>query len=47
MELNFIPIGIIHTPYKEDAPYRDYENKEGEFYVELNKEFTEGLHLLY
>lgn len=46
MEIKFTPIGIIHTPYKEDAPYNNYEDKEGVFYIEVEKEYTEGLHLL-
>ncbi len=46
MEIRLSPIGIIHTPYEEDAPYTNYENKEGEFFIELNKEYTEGLFLL-
>lgn len=44
--INIIPIGIIHTPYKDDAPKTEYENAEGEFYVELNEEYKEGLYLL-
>ena len=46
MEIKLASIGTIHTPYKDDAPYTDYEDKEGEFYIELNVEFTEGLYLL-
>lgn len=46
MEVILNPIGTIHTPYKDDAPYIDYEDKSGEFYLELDKEYTEGLHLL-
>lgn len=46
MEIKFTPIGVIHTPYQDDAPYTGYEDKEGEFYVELNIEFKEGLFLL-
>ena len=44
--INFFPIGIIHTPFKDDAPFTDFENAEGEFYVELNSEYTDGLYLL-
>lgn len=46
MEVRLNPIGIIHTPYKEDAPYIEYQNREGEFIIEVNEEFTEGLYLL-
>lgn len=44
--INIIPIGIIHTPYKDDAPFTDFENAEGEFWIELNHEYSEGLYLL-
>jgi tRNA-Thr(GGU) m(6)t(6)A37 methyltransferase TsaA len=40
------PIGIIHTPYSETAPYTNYEEAEGEFFVEVDKKYTAGLHLL-
>ena len=46
MEIKLTPLGIIHTPYKEDAPYIDYENKDGDFYIELNEAYTDGLYLL-
>ena len=46
MTIELTPIGTIHTPYKEDAPYTNYEEKEGEFYVELNEEYADGLYLL-
>ena len=46
MEIKLTPIGVIHTPYKNDAPYMDYENQDGDFYVELNEAFTDGLYLL-
>lgn len=46
MKIELIPIGIIHTPYKDDAPFTDFEDAEGEFYLELNAEFKDGLHLL-
>ncbi|MCD4698341.1 MAG: tRNA (N6-threonylcarbamoyladenosine(37)-N6)-methyltransferase TrmO [Bacteroidales bacterium] len=46
MEIKLTPIGTIHTPYLEDAPFTDFENAEGEFYVELNKEYIDGLYQL-
>jgi len=46
MDIALSPIGTIHTPYIEDAPFTNYAEKEGNFYVELNAEFTEGLYLL-
>ena len=46
MEIKLTPIGKIHTPYIDDAPYVDYEDKDGDFYIELNEAYTDGLHLL-
>lgn len=46
MEIKLIPIGTIHTPYCENAPFTDYEDAEGEFYVEVNNEYSAGLYLL-
>lgn len=38
-------IGTIYTPYKNnDAPFQPLKNTEAEeFYIELNKEYVEGL----
>ena len=38
-------IGTIHTPYKNnDAPFQPPQNAEaGEYYIELNEEYVEGL----
>lgn len=44
--INIVPIGIIHTPYKDDAPFTEFENAEGEFCIELNPEFADSLYLL-
>lgn len=46
MEIKFSPIGKIHTPYVDDAPFTDYEKADGEFYVELHEEYRDGLYLL-
>jgi tRNA-Thr(GGU) m(6)t(6)A37 methyltransferase TsaA len=46
LEIRFNPIGTIHTPYKESAPYADFEEAKGVFYVEVNPELEEGLYLL-
>lgn len=40
------PIGTIHTPYVDDAPFIDYEDKPGEFYVEVDSQYMEGLYQL-
>ena len=41
--ITFEPIGIIHTPYKDNAPYQPISNDTGEFFIDLNKEYEEGL----
>jgi len=46
MKIEFKPIGQIHTPYTDDAPFTDYEDREGEFFIKLNEEYTDGLYLL-
>jgi len=46
VEIKLIPIGTIHTPYLETAPFTDFEDAEGEFYVEVNNEYSAGLYLL-
>lgn len=37
------PIGVIHTPYTTNAPYQPVHNDTGEFYIELDKAYEEGL----
>lgn len=44
--IHFSPIGVIHTPYIEDAPFQHYEEAEGLFFIELFKEYKQGLYLL-
>ncbi len=39
----FKTIGKIRTPYKDQAPYQPVEEDEGNFYIELKEEYTEGL----
>jgi tRNA-Thr(GGU) m(6)t(6)A37 methyltransferase TsaA len=46
MLISLTSMGVIHTPYQEDAPYQDYENKAGDFYIDINPDYTEGLYLL-
>lgn len=46
MAIKLTPIGTIHTPYLEKAPFTDYENAEGEFFVEVMDEYVQGLYLL-
>ncbi|MFC2100892.1 tRNA (N6-threonylcarbamoyladenosine(37)-N6)-methyltransferase TrmO [Bacteroidota bacterium] len=39
-------IGIIHTPYKELAPFRAEENAKGDFYIKIEPRFMDALYLL-
>ncbi len=43
MEITFHPIGVIHTPYREKAPYQPVESDEGVFQVKVLPEYREGL----
>ncbi|MHC1591612.1 MAG: tRNA (N6-threonylcarbamoyladenosine(37)-N6)-methyltransferase TrmO [Candidatus Helarchaeales archaeon] len=43
MKVVFEPIGILHTPYKEQAPFHPIDDAVGEFYLELDDRFKEGL----
>lgn len=44
--IQITPIGTIHTPYEDDAPFIDYQNKPGEFIIEVDPKYTDGLYLL-
>jgi tRNA-Thr(GGU) m(6)t(6)A37 methyltransferase TsaA len=41
--INFKPIGVIHTPYKNSAPRQPVPDAEGEFRVELLPQYVQGL----
>jgi len=36
-------IGIIKTPYQNNAPYQPVDTDEGEFYIIINPEYVDGL----
>ena len=42
-DISFRPIGVIHTPYRENAPYQPDESAEGEFRVVVNPVYADGL----
>ncbi len=42
----FQPIGTIHTPYTDSAPYQPVEDDRGEFRVVLDPVYADGLHLI-
>ena len=44
--INFSQIGLIHTPYKDSAPYQPVENDEGNFTIVLDPKYTDGLYKL-
>jgi tRNA-Thr(GGU) m(6)t(6)A37 methyltransferase TsaA len=41
--ISFSSIGIIHTPYKDIAPFRPDTEAVGEFYIEVFPEYVNGL----
>jgi len=43
MDIIFHPIGVIHTPYKEKAPYQPVETDEGDFWLEVLPEYEPAL----
>jgi len=36
-------IGVIKTPYQENAPYQPVDTDQEEFYIEINPEYLDGL----
>ena len=44
--LIFRQIGVIKTPYTDDAPYQPLEDDEGEFRVVVHHRYTRGLYKL-
>jgi len=42
-DINFKPIGTIHTPYIDTAPFRPDINAKGSFYLELLPDLMPGL----
>jgi len=46
MKIEFQPIGTIHTPYDESAPYQPVEDSEGEFKIVLGRSYQQGLNKL-
>lgn len=42
----FKQIGVIRTPYKNNAPYQPIEKDQGEFQIIVDPQYIEGLHKL-
>ncbi|MHA1669798.1 MAG: tRNA (N6-threonylcarbamoyladenosine(37)-N6)-methyltransferase TrmO [Promethearchaeota archaeon] len=42
----FKQIGVIHTPYKEKAPFQPIKNAQGEFRIVIYPEYAKGLYKL-
>ena len=42
----FKQIGVIHTPYKDKAPFQPIKNDRGEFRIVVYPEYTKGLYKL-
>lgn len=45
-KFDFSEVGIIHTPYKSNAPYQPVENDQGDFQIIINPKYMDGLHKL-
>jgi tRNA-Thr(GGU) m(6)t(6)A37 methyltransferase TsaA len=43
IDFSFKKIGIIHTPYTNNAPYQPVENDEGKFSISLDSDYLNGL----
>jgi len=43
MKFSIKQIGVIHTPYKENAPYQSDEKTKGDFTIELYPEYESAL----
>jgi tRNA-Thr(GGU) m(6)t(6)A37 methyltransferase TsaA len=41
--IKFKQIGVIRTPYIDNAPYQPVDEDEGEFRIIVDKEYTDGL----
>ena len=39
----FRQIGIIRTPYTDDAPYQSVQDDEGDFCIEVDSQYVNGL----
>ncbi len=46
MDIVFHPIGWIHTPYHDSVPHQPDPDAQGDFYIDLNPEYVEGLYKL-
>ena len=42
----FEQIGIVKTPYQDNAPYQPIDTDEGEFYIMINPQYVDGLNEL-
>jgi tRNA-Thr(GGU) m(6)t(6)A37 methyltransferase TsaA len=40
------PIGTVHTPYTSSAPYQAPVEAKGEFYLEIENQYSKGLYRL-
>lgn len=43
MEFSLKPIGKLHTPYSERAPFRPEPDAEGEFCIEIFEKYTQAM----
>lgn len=41
--MKLIPVGSIHTPYQDTAPFRPDKDAEGDFFIKVHKDFETAL----
>jgi tRNA (adenine37-N6)-methyltransferase len=46
MKIEFHPIGIIHTPYEKEAPFRPDPDAKGDFRIIIREEYRDTLYRL-
>lgn len=46
MEFELTSIGVIRTPYTDDAPYQPVEEDEGDFRIVIDERYANGLYEL-
>jgi len=41
--IEFKPIGVVRSPYRDKAPYQPVDKDDGEFYLQLDERYADGL----
>lgn len=43
LNIKYRPIGLIHSPYVDTAPYQSVDDSKNQFYIDVFPEYEEGL----